>query len=142
MTPLPIARLLADLRDAGVELAVRDGRLMHRPKVIDSDIAARLAAHKTELISAVGGETAEPISWPAPTGTHRHEQCRMCRRSLWWALRVTDQLWTCAHCHPPHAILGSVFWRGADQPTVRVTGSSTLNKQSYAPTSLARMWRP
>lgn len=123
-TSLPITRLLSDLREAGVELAVRDGRLLYRPKAVAPSIAARIAAHKDAMIGAVAAaEPAELVpALPVDIPRHRHEPCRWCRQSLWWALRLTDPYWTCGYCHPPAAHLGRVFWRGEDAPTVTVTG--------------------
>lgn len=119
----PIAALLSDLRLAGVELAVRDGRLLYRPRHVDPGIAARISAHKADLIDALGDDDAtRAFALPDPTArTRRHDECRWCRRSLWWAVRSTDELWTCGFCHPPHPILGRVLWRGHDTPTVTVT---------------------
>lgn len=76
MTPLPVARLLADLRDAGVELAIREGRLMYRPKAIDPAIAARISAHKADLIDAINAEERAPTA----DGTRRVRPRQTTRR--------------------------------------------------------------
>ncbi|MBX6721697.1 MAG: hypothetical protein IRY92_00455 [Dactylosporangium sp.] len=49
---VPLERLLAAIDRAGVELAVRDGRLRYRPKArVTPDLLAGLRAHRAALLA-------------------------------------------------------------------------------------------
>jgi len=79
MTPTPISALLAELDALGLQLEADEDRLRFRPRdAVTADLAARMKAHKGDLLAAVrarkvvsqriAGQLAQLVPYKTPDG--------------------------------------------------------------------------